>query len=151
MRAIRRPTRGQAVSVVGGLLVAMLVMAGCAGSTGPSTGASATPTDTAVPAPTNTAAPVPTANPNTVMIGGALGNFKFEPASLTVKVGAKVTWVNDTQAPHTATSDSGSAVTWDSGLLDPGGSFSFTFTKAGTFTYHCSVHSYMHGTIVVTS
>jgi amicyanin len=100
---------------------------------------------------TNTPAPSPTTHPNTVTIGGAIGNFTFEPATLTVKVGTTVTWVNNTQVPHTATSDPGSAVQWDSGFLSPGGTYSFTFTKAGTFTYHCTVHSYMHGTIVVTS
>lgn len=61
-------------------------------------------------------------------------------------------WTNMTSAPHTSTSDSDSSVTWDSGLLNAdGGTFSQTFTKPGTYHYHCSVHPFMHGTIVVTS
>ena len=48
---------------------------------------------------------------------------------------------------HTATSDDGH--TFDSGDLAPGSAYSFTFTKAGTFAYHCNVHTFMHGTIKV--
>ena len=82
----------------------------------------------------------------------AIQNLAFAPSSVTVTVGTTVTWTNQETAvskvPHTATSDSG---VWNSGLLNPGTSFSFTFTKAGTFTYRCDVHPTMHGTIVVTA
>lgn len=86
----------------------------------------------------------------TVTVG--IENLAFAPGSVTITVGTTVTWVNQETAaskiPHTATSDSG---VWNSGLLSPGASFSFTFTKAGTFTYRCDVHPNMHGTIVVTA
>lgn len=76
-------------------------------------------------------------------------NFSFSPATLTVPVGATVTWTNQDSAGHTVTSDTAA---WpDSGTLDTGKSFSFTFKKAGKFTYHCAIHPSMTATIVVGS
>lgn len=137
-------------------LVGLMALAGCgtttaANSTG---GNSSTP-----PAPTATTAPAqPTAttagsgNSVTVKIIGATGNYSFSPASVTVKVGETVMWVNDTAVPHTSTSDSGSALTWDSSAISSaGGTYSMTFTKAGTFAYHCAFHPFMHGKVIVTA
>jgi plastocyanin len=73
-------------------------------------------------------------------------NFAFNPTPLNVAVGTTVTWTNSDGAAHTTTSDAG---TWDSGALSNGGKFSFTFTQAGTYTYHCAIHTFMKGTIVV--
>jgi plastocyanin len=73
-------------------------------------------------------------------------NFAFSPATLTVKVGTKVTWTNKDQVTHTVTADQGA---FNSGLLPSGNSFSFTFTTAGTFSYHCNIHHSMTATIVV--
>src|SRR5947209_7178051 len=67
-------------------------------------------------------------------------NFAFQPPTMTIPVGTTVTWTNMDSASHTSTSDAGDAVTWSSPLLPTGGTFSFTFTQAGTFPYHCSVH-----------
>jgi len=75
------------------------------------------------------------------------GVFEFKPKTLKIKVGTIVTWKNTTTVPHTATSDDGT--TFNSGTINPGGSFSFTFKKKGTFTYHCNFHPFMHGSIVV--
>lgn len=76
-------------------------------------------------------------------------NFAFSPTPLTIQVGSTVTWTNQDGVAHTTSSDDGSAVSWDSGAISQGGSFSMTFSQAGTFTYHCNIHPYMHGTIVV--
>lgn len=73
-------------------------------------------------------------------------NFAFSPASITVKVGDKVTWTNQDSVGHSATADSGS---FDTGVLAQGQSGSITFNKAGTYTYHCSVHPMMKGTVIV--
>jgi plastocyanin len=73
-------------------------------------------------------------------------SFSFQPASLTINVGQTVTWTNNSTMAHTVTSDTG---VWDSGTLNAGGTFSFTFTTPGTYTYHCAFHSSMTGTIVV--
>lgn len=76
-----------------------------------------------------------------------ISDFKFAPASLTVDHGTRVTVANKDSTAHTATADDGS--TFDTGDIDPGSSASFTLAKAGTYKYHCSIHSFMHGTIVV--
>ena len=72
--------------------------------------------------------------------------FSFQPDVVKVKVGAKVTWTNDDTVAHTVTADTNS---FASGNLQPGGSFSFTFTRPGTYAYHCSIHPSMHGSVVV--
>jgi plastocyanin len=74
-------------------------------------------------------------------------DFKFSPETLSVKVGDKVTFKNSDGQPHTATSDNSGD--FDAGAVDPGSSKVVTFDKAGTFTYHCSFHPFMHGTIEV--
>jgi plastocyanin len=77
-----------------------------------------------------------------------MGPAAFGTNPLTVPVGTTVTWTNSDAIPHTATSDT---AVWDSGVLGPGQSFSFTFANAGTFPYHCTIHgaASMSGTIVV--
>jgi plastocyanin len=71
---------------------------------------------------------------------------RFEPISITIKAGATVRWTNyDTQF-HTVTSDDG---LWDSGQISPGSSHSYTFSKPGTYKYHCSDHPRMTGTVIV--
>jgi plastocyanin len=72
--------------------------------------------------------------------------YSFIPATLTVPIGTTVTWTNMDGVAHTTTSDAG---LWNSGSLNPGASFQRTFASAGTFTYHCMIHLFMHGTIVV--
>jgi plastocyanin len=74
-------------------------------------------------------------------------DFAFEPETVTIAAGTTVTWRNDGDRPHTVTADDGS---FDSGRLDPGETFSFTFTTAGTFAYQCGFHPEMQGTIDVT-
>ncbi len=73
-------------------------------------------------------------------------DMAFAPGSLTVAVGDTVTWTNSDSMPHTATSEDDA---FDSGNLDEGQSFSFTFTEPGTYQYRCDYHSDMGGTIVV--
>ncbi len=75
-----------------------------------------------------------------------IANFAYSPATVTVKVGEAVTWTNQDSAGHNATSDDKS---FDTGVLDTGKSRTVAFNKAGTYTYHCSVHPSMHGTIIV--
>jgi amicyanin len=77
-------------------------------------------------------------------------NFAFSPADITVKVGTKVTWTNSDSTPHTVTADTSSADAPSSEQLGSGQSYSFTFTKAGTYTYHCELHPNMTGKVVVT-
>jgi plastocyanin len=73
-------------------------------------------------------------------------DFAFNPGSVTVDVGGIVTWTNQGPSPHTVTADGGG---FDSGQLDTGGSFSYTFATAGTYAYHCAIHPDMVGSVVV--
>ena len=75
-----------------------------------------------------------------------ISNFNFSPATLTVKVGDTVTWTNKDSMSHSATADDKS---FDTGVLTKGQSGKVTFSKAGTYTYYCSIHSSMRGTIIV--
>ena len=93
-------------------------------------------------APASAPADVPTAG-NSVTIQG----FAFSPAELTVKKGTTVTWTNQDSAPHTVTSDSGSELS--SATLSKGQSYSHTFNEAGTFEYHCNLHSTMKAKVMV--
>ena len=70
----------------------------------------------------------------------------FSPATLTITVGDSVTWTNEDDSPHTVTATDG---VFDSGNLDAGGAFTFTFTEPGTYAYVCNYHDEMRATIVV--
>jgi plastocyanin len=75
-----------------------------------------------------------------------IADFDFTPASITIHVGDTVTWTNHGPSAHTATANDGS---FNTGVLQKGQSASHTFTTAGTFTYICEIHPFMHGTVVV--
>jgi plastocyanin len=75
------------------------------------------------------------------------GLFGFSPKTLTIPVGTTVTWKNTTPVAHTVTSDDGAS--FDSGIVPASGTFTFTFTKAGSYAYHCNIHPYMKATIIV--
>jgi plastocyanin len=115
------------------LVAAVAIIAASCNGTGPS----------AYGAPASTAA---TTTAATATNAGTIKGFSFQPEVLKVKVGAKVTWTNDDTVPHTVTADTNS---FASGNLQPGGSFSFTFIRPGTYAYHCSIHPSMHGSVVV--
>jgi len=100
--------------------------------------ANTTPSSTTTPPGNNITTPQP--------VSITIQNFAFSPATITVPVGTTVTWTNVDSAPHTATADNG---TFDTGRLQQGQSGSYTFAKAGTYTYYCAVHPMMKATIVV--
>ena len=72
----------------------------------------------------------------------------FVPATVHVKAGSNVVWVNcePTAISHTSTSD---AAGWNSGILIKGAAYSHTFAAPGTFPYHCDVHPFMKATVIV--
>lgn len=77
-----------------------------------------------------------------------IADFKFQPATVTIKVGDSVTWTNDqADVSHTVTAKTGA--TFDSGKLATGDTYTETFDKAGTISYFCEIHPNMMGTIVV--
>jgi plastocyanin len=75
-----------------------------------------------------------------------IDNFSFGPQTITVPVGATVTWTNRDDIPHTVVSTGG---LFNSKVRDTDETFSFTFDKAGTYPYYCSVHPKMTGKVVV--
>lgn len=74
-------------------------------------------------------------------------NFHFEPATLTVPAGAQVTWTNQDEEPHIVVSTGNRFPS--SPALDTGDHYRATFAKPGTYTYFCTIHPQMVGTIVV--
>ncbi len=76
----------------------------------------------------------------------AIRNFAFLPSTLTITAGTVVTVTNDDSVAHTWISNTGA---FNSGDIAPGSSYKFTFTTPGTYLYHCSIHPFMTGTIVV--
>ena len=72
--------------------------------------------------------------------------FAFGPASITVRPGTTVTWTQQDEDQHTVTANDGS---FGSSPLVTGATYTHTFTAPGTYQYHCSIHPFMHGTVVV--
>lgn len=88
--------------------------------------------------------------------GVTISNFMFSPTPVKVKLGGQVKWTNNGPSQHTTTSDGvndGSGDQgiglWASGPLNAGSTFTFTFSAAGGFPYHCSIHTFMHGVVNV--
>jgi plastocyanin len=84
--------------------------------------------------------------PSAANVAVKIDNFVFGPQAITVPVGTTVTWTNSDDIPHTAVSTDG---VFKSKVMDTDEKFSYTFTKAGTYSYYCSVHPKMTGQIVV--
>ena len=83
------------------------------------------------------------ANKNTIEIK----DFNFSPKTITVKSGEKITWINRDEEPHTVVSVEKQFK--KSSALDTDQEFTITAGAPGTYTYFCSVHPKMTGTIVV--
>ena len=119
--------------------VVALAAAGCGGSNSSSTSSGSSSS-----ASTSTAAAASS--------GGGVAikmqNIAFDPKSVTVKVGQKVTWTNDDSVDHNVTSQSGETI--KSQNFGKGATFSFTPTKAGTIKYVCTIHPGMEATLTVT-
>jgi plastocyanin len=80
------------------------------------------------------------------VVSVSIHNFAFGPARLVVSPGTRIIWTNQDSDPHTVTSTTG---IWASEALDTGSQFARVFTTAGAFPYYCTIHPFMHGTIVV--
>jgi plastocyanin len=73
-------------------------------------------------------------------------DFNPGPQGVAVPPGTTITWTNNGPSVHTTTSDNG---VWDSGNLNPGGTFIHTFNDPGVFWYFCAIHPFMRATITV--
>ena len=86
-----------------------------------------------------------------MMDGGVASDIvNFTLEDLTVSAGTAITWTNQDSAGHTSTATLASSLSWDSGRLRTGETFSFTLTEPGTYGYLCTIHPSMTGTITVT-
>ena len=84
--------------------------------------------------------------PSAANVAVKIDNFVFGPQAITVPVGTTVTWTNSDDIPHTAVSTDG---VFKSKVMDTDEKFFYTFTKAGTYAYYCSVHPKMTGQVEV--
>jgi plastocyanin len=132
------------------LLVMMVLISGC--TYGPRTEVSSQPTTTPMPPTTPTemitSTATSTATVTSVPVAIEIKNFAFNPSTITIPKGTTVIWTQNDSVPHTVTTSVGKG--FDSGTLNPGDTFSWTFNDVGTFSYGCSIHPNMMGTIIVT-
>ena len=136
-------------------LVAVVALAGCGKVSNSYGGSAASSGGSASPMPSMSASGG--AAPATAD-AVAIQNFSFTPETLTVQAGTKVTWTNNDTTIHDVASTDGPAIDaattnlFNSGPMNQGQSFSFTFSKPGTYTYECTIHASMasmHATVVV--
>jgi plastocyanin len=127
------------------LLAVLAAFSGCA-SSGQAASTSAAGQTTA--AATTAAGPIVTLETNPASKNEILiESNSFKPDNITIKAGDTITWTNKDSYNHTVT---GNNAEFDSGNIASGAKFSFTFSKEGSYKYHCSIHTSMTGTITVT-
>jgi plastocyanin len=112
------------------ILSALIASAACSSSTSPSSSTGGSTTTVSIPSGAST-----------------LTTTAYAPNPVTIARGTSVTWVNNDNTAHTATSNDGS--TFNSGSINPGGQFTMTFPNAGSFPYKCTLHPNMVGTVTV--
>lgn len=98
---------------------------------------------------TNNTNPSGGQGPTTSTASVSIKNLAFDPTPINIAAGTTVTWTNNDSVTHTVTSDSDSSESFDSGHLAPGATFTHTFNNAGTISYHCTIHPFMHGQVIV--
>jgi plastocyanin len=148
-----------------GILVVAVLAAAVAGVSGAFTSASAgkrgpSASSSAAPQTPVSAAkmPMPTATGGSKaparielhrqVVQVTIRNFAFEPARIVVSPGTRIVWRNEDEDPHTVTSDAPSGGL-SSPALETGSRFATVLKQVGTITYHCTIHPYMHGAVVV--
>lgn len=141
-------TRARSLWIALSLAMAMsLLLVACGGTDTTTTAPTTAPTTAATTAPTTAATTGTTGTVHKVEIHENSGKYSFVPATLTIKVGETVMWINKSDAPHTVTSDTGVFNTTSNLTMDQ--TFIHAFAKAGTYPYHCNIHPYMKATITV--
>ena len=144
----RLTTRNRTIlAFAGGLAAVVLLMSACGSSSGgamamPGGGSSGAMVMPAGGGPAQ-ASNVP-AHTDQVQIT----NFAFAPAVIKVAAGATVTWTNEDTTQHDVFAP---PVGLQSPVLNQNDTYTHTFSSPGTYPYICSIHPFMHGTVVVTS
>jgi amicyanin len=127
--------------------IAVVGLAACAPAASRSAGYGAS-SSMPMSMPSMPAGQMAAADPATSAGEVGIANFKFTPATVTIKVGDTVGWTNHDDIGHTV-SFAGPGI--NSKVLQRNDHFSHAFDAPGTYTYICSIHPFMHGTVVVTS
>jgi plastocyanin len=133
-------------------MIAVLSVAACAGGATTGTGGASTPVPAGSAPGASTdagagAAPcAPSSNPGTVQ--ASMAGIAFTPTTIDAKVGDVVAWTNNDSTAHTATVDDDPDCTTET--LAPGATGGISFSAAGSYAFHCKIHSNMTGTIEVT-
>ncbi len=122
-----------------------LALAACGGGTASSAPSSAATAAPAASAPA--AGPVCEETTDPGDVAASVKDFAFEPAEISAKVGQVIAFTNTGAAPHTATLDDDSCTT---PAINVGAADGLTFSVAGSYPFHCSIHAQMKGTITVT-
>lgn len=122
-------------------LAALAVTAGACGSSSSSTTSPSTTPSTPSPTPSG-----PSVTASIPRGADTLTTTAFGANPLTVSSGTTVVWTNNDSIAHTSTSNNGQ---WNSGTINPGQSFRFTFSTPGTYAYRCTIHPNMVGTVTV--
>ncbi|HUB04058.1 MAG TPA: cupredoxin domain-containing protein [Solirubrobacteraceae bacterium] len=138
------------------LAVALALAAGVVGVSGVFSSAGSKPPHVAVVAasPAQMTMPMPstgltgkaTVELHRAVVQVKISNFAFKPARIVVSPGTKVVWTNEDSDPHTVTTDKPG---FSSQALDTGSHYAEVIRRAGTYTYHCTIHPFMHGAVVV--
>jgi plastocyanin len=126
-------------------LATAVALAACSGGTTTPTTA-ANPPASEAPAATTGGTSVCADSTGTTTVEATVGDFQWAP--VTAKVGDVITWTNSDSAPHKVGLDDGSCTM--SGNIPGGGKASLTFSVAGTYPFHCTIHPNMKGTITIT-
>jgi plastocyanin len=122
--------------IMTGLLVVLVAVAGCGGGGGGGTAAV-------------TIQPVACPASNTINV--SIQGFAFNPGTITVSANGIVKWTNNDSVTHTVTSTSAPSNNSFNAAVNPGSSVCLQFTTAGTYSYYCSIHPSMTGSLAVTA
>jgi len=118
-------------------------LSGCGTATKSQVTAGSTTTTTTVAAGTTTTSAPPASTPGVITIH----NFQYQPSPAHAKAGQTITVTNEDGTNHSLTADNGSFTT---GVFSTG-TRTFVIDKPGTYTFHCQIHNFMTGTIIVSS
>jgi plastocyanin len=130
-------------AAVGGVALSGLLLSACGGGS-TAQAADTAPATTAASMPANMQMPAAASSSGSSVL---IDKYMFGPDKITVPIGTAVTWTNNDADQHTVVAKDDS---FRSGSLAKGQSFSFTFDKAGSYDYRCSIHPFMVATVVVT-
>jgi plastocyanin len=137
MRSRSRAAGGETLRIraaAGAVALFALLLGGCGGDGNDDKTSTASAQQEAVPA----------------VVKVSIGDNFYKPKDLTIKRGQSISWRNQGAVPHTVTSESDSAVKFDSGTVEPGGVYALKPNTAGKITYYCTVHGKVQsGTVTV--